>query len=164
MAKQLAKPAVALLLAMGVVGYMLTKGTPEALASELLVRAVSQQSSSRHQAKGLRLHGGGGECHVSSGGDFTLVSEPRHRGYCDSLVVTLRAAGWAEDDLLTAKKFQTWRASLSRKVDVVAEGKDTTEITTTTEASPFRLAMLRVQTSDYQPVGAHYEFVSEDEQ
>lgn len=151
------RPATAGLVAVALVAYLLTDGTPEARADELLERATATQGGGAQRARPLVLRSKDRECFARSHGGPKLAATAADAVFCDAVASTFQSAGWSGSDLLSPKKFQQWRGGLANKEDSVTESGQIAEITTSAAESPVRLASLKLRTSDYRAVGARYE-------
>lgn len=155
--KRLARPALAVIVALSVTGYLLTQGTQTARANEVLQRAIAKQTLEPARTKVFRIQGLSGQCYTANDVIFEQVATG-DRGFCNFVTSTLHTVGWEGKDLLSAKRFNNWRSSLSKKKDSIREADGATKITTTTNESPILLASLSIRNSDDHPIAARYEF------
>jgi len=137
-----------------------TQWTPEARAESLLNKAVETQTKESRPPRFLKIASGSLSCEVGFEADNAhpqLVSIGAN-SFCENVSRHLAAAGRPWDSLLSAASFQQWRHSLAKKKDSVHKSADTIEISTSTDQGPLHEAILRLQSSDYHSVGAHFEF------
>jgi len=132
----------------------LTEWVPEARADSLLAKAVRQADT--EGPRGLRVHSGTDSCLVSP--QLAVYEQTSNQSFCNSISANLRSVGWGWNDLLSAKSFEHWRASLKKKHDSVYKIADTTEVRTDTQEGTIREAAIRLRSSDYHPVSARFHF------
>ncbi len=137
-----------------------TQWTPEARAESLLDKAVQEQTGEPRPVRFLKVESGSLACTVALGTDNTQfkLASIGAPNFCESVSGRLTAEGWTWSNLLSAKTFQQWRHSLAKKRDSIHKSDDTIEVSTATEDGMVREASLRVRSSDYRPVAAHFEF------
>jgi hypothetical protein len=131
-----------------------TEWVPEARADSLLAKAVQQESA--EAPHGLRVRSGTESCLVSP--QWAVYDRASNQTFCNTVSANLRSAGWGWNDLLSAKSFEHWRASLKKKHDSVHKLADTTEIETNTQDGSIREAAIRLRSADYHPVSARFQF------
>ncbi len=137
-----------------------TEWTPEARAESLLDKAVQAQAKDSRPTRFLKIQSGSLSCDVALGTAQTnpqLVSVGSHN-FCENVSSRLAAAGRRWSNLLSAESFQQWRHALPKKQDSIQKSGDMIEVTTATNDGLLHQASLRLQSSDYRPVAAHFEF------
>ncbi len=138
--------------------------TPQARAESLLDKAVLEQTKEYRSLRLLRVKSGSLTCAVALGTSLThpqLVSIGS-TDFCENVSNHLASAGRQWSSLLSAESFQQWRHSLAKKQDSIHKSDDTIEVSTSTDEGLLREATLRLQSSDYRPVGAHFQFAGAD--
>ncbi len=133
-----------------------TEWTPEARADVLLEKAVRQQDAGLHPHRGLRVRSGADNCVISS--EEVVLENASNWNICNAVAANLHDAGWSWNDLLSARSFQRWRASLHEKHDSIHKSAQSTEVSTSTSEGAIREASLQLRLEDYHPVAAWFEF------
>lgn len=158
------KKSLAAALSILVALYLLTDGSASAKADELLSRAGAEEMKAMRRRQIMRVQSGGIDCHlVSESGRQSYASHgPARELDCEAISTAVRQSGWEANELLSPQKFQKWRRSISGREDSVEKSDGETRITTKAPAGVLQLASLRIRTSDYRPISAHYEFAAKD--
>ncbi len=137
-----------------------TEWTPEARAESLLDKAVQAQAKDSHPTRFLKIRSGSLSCDVALG---TAHTSPQFvsfgaANFCENVSSRLAAVGRPWNSLLSAESFQQWRHALSKKQDSIQKSGDMIEVSTSTNNGLLHEASLRLRSSDYRPVAAHYGF------
>lgn len=155
------KKSLAATLSVLVALYLLTDGSASAKADELLSRAGAEEMKAMRRRQIVRVQSGGFDCHlISESGKPSYASRGRD---CEAISTVVRQSGWEANELLSPQKFQQWRRSVSEREDSIERLEGETRVTTKAPAGAIQLASLRIRTSDYRPISAHYEFTAKND-
>ncbi len=156
--KQIAMAGTSAVVIAALVFMSVTEWTPEARADALIEKAAHRQDAGLHLHRGLRIRSGADNCMVSS--EESVLEKTSNRSFCSAVATNLHEAGWEWNDLLSARSFQHWRASLRKKHDSIHKTAQITELSTSTSEGAIREASLQLRSADYRPVAARFEFAN----
>ena len=132
-------------LAVGLIALLVwNSSVPMISAKELLGRAVREELARPQRATYIRISDGRSTC---------MSSEPA----CEHVRFRLRSLNWDVDHALSAKNFERWRSSLTKKTDTVSVNESAFSVRTSTQEGVLRAATLRVRSSDYRAFATKLE-------
>lgn len=155
-----ARKWVAVTVAAAALAYLLTQGTTSARADSLLSRAGDEERKPARQRQVVRIQSDGLECHLLP--DAGSAVHATRGQTCEAISAAIRQSGWTASELLSPRKFQQWRRSVSKREDVIQQSDTEMRVTTRTSEGVLQLASLRLRRSDHRAVAAHYEFAVQD--
>ncbi len=155
--------AVAAILIAAMVLYSVTDLTPAARAESLLSHAAERELKTPFSPHTLRVSAGNRRCDLAFAvRNIPSLSTASSEGaVCRDINHQLHAIGLSLETALSAKSFEQWRSSLSRKHDAIHKTVDFTEVSTQTDDGPIHEATLRLRNADYEAVGARLQLVSD---
>jgi hypothetical protein len=134
--------------------FIWNSSTPPVSATELLDRAVREESQQTKRAVRVRVRDAGGVCAVSS----EILPVAQAGPSCERIRSRLAGGNWDWRNPLSAQGFQRWRSSLRDRHDTVTEEPGVFKLRTSTSRGELRAATLQVRTSDFHSMTMRLEF------
>jgi hypothetical protein len=137
-----------------IVGLLVwNSSVPPVSATELLDRAVHEDSQRAERAAYVSLRDANGACTLHPDAPVVLTG-----GACERIRSRLQTAHWDWQNPLSARGFERWRSSLRDKHDTVTLETSSYKLRTSTTSGVLRAATLQVRSGDFHPLTMRLEF------